>query len=325
MSDNHINKYLSIETFKRKSIWNLNESISAHLRVLQTEHMRPLYKQTHRDPWQLLQGVSQKANTASVVIWDDVGHHLKTNLFLSGDNRGERPHFAAGTLFFMPVRLWQKVLSGNKKKKNWIRYGKNKRGLDYFPMSSVFMHDRMVRRIMRREGDSAFATLVETLSYIYAGNRYYIDPVGDDFTRSLSTAFTVRNWMMWSVIISLSVNSMTMPDFPAIQHPDFRRHPAQYLFITKRRSSALIGAGLLPAGIGRNQQPVRLRAVNVVRTILWIANVLPDEAVNGDADHKTACTVTSSPRFCNNGGWNCNIGYTNKRKQKNKSKQINHL
>lgn len=47
--------------------------------------------------------------------------------------------------------------------------GRIKRGLDYFPMSTSFMHDRMVRRIMRREGDSAFATLVETLSYIYAG------------------------------------------------------------------------------------------------------------------------------------------------------------
>ena len=44
--------------------------------------------------------------------------------------------------------------------------GRIKRGLDYFPMSTSFMHDRMVRRIMRREGDSAFATLVETLSYI---------------------------------------------------------------------------------------------------------------------------------------------------------------
>ena len=72
--------------------------------------------------------------------------------------------------------------------------GRIKRGLDYFPMSTSFMHDRMVRRIMRREGDSAFATLVETLSYIYAGKGYYMSVT--NFTRSLSTAFTVRNWMM---------------------------------------------------------------------------------------------------------------------------------
>ena len=46
--------------------------------------------------------------------------------------------------------------------------GRIKQGLDYFPMSTSFMHDRIVRRVMKREGDAAFATLVETLSYIYA-------------------------------------------------------------------------------------------------------------------------------------------------------------
>lgn len=40
--------------------------------------------------------------------------------------------------------------------------GRIKQGLDYFPMSTSFMHDRIVRRVMKREGDAAFATLVET-------------------------------------------------------------------------------------------------------------------------------------------------------------------
>ena len=44
--------------------------------------------------------------------------------------------------------------------------GRIKQGLDYFPMSTSFMHDRIVRRVMKREGDAAFATLVETLSYM---------------------------------------------------------------------------------------------------------------------------------------------------------------
>ena len=39
--------------------------------------------------------------------------------------------------------------------------GRIKQGLDYFPMSTSFMHDRIVRRVMKREGDAAFATLVE--------------------------------------------------------------------------------------------------------------------------------------------------------------------
>jgi len=32
--------------------------------------------------------------------------------------------------------------------------GRIKQGLDYFPLSTDFMHDRIVRRVMKREGDS---------------------------------------------------------------------------------------------------------------------------------------------------------------------------
>ena len=44
-----------------------------------------------------------------------------------------------------------------------------KKGLDYFPLNTDFIHDRAVRRLMKREGDSALGILVEILSYIYAG------------------------------------------------------------------------------------------------------------------------------------------------------------
>ena len=43
-----------------------------------------------------------------------------------------------------------------------------KRGLDYFPLNTDFMHDRLVRRIMKREGDGSFAILLGALSCIYA-------------------------------------------------------------------------------------------------------------------------------------------------------------
>ena len=82
--------------------------------------------------------------------------------------------------------------------------GRIKRGLDYFPMSTSFMHDRMVRRIMRREGDSAFATLVETLSYIYAGKGYYIS-VGDEFYEELVDSLYSTELDDVKRIISLSV------------------------------------------------------------------------------------------------------------------------
>ena len=32
--------------------------------------------------------------------------------------------------------------------------GRIKQGLDYFPLNTDFMHDRVVRRVMKREGDS---------------------------------------------------------------------------------------------------------------------------------------------------------------------------
>ncbi|WP_290081136.1 DUF4373 domain-containing protein [Bacteroides acidifaciens] len=49
-----------------------------------------------------------------------------------------------------------------------------KKGLDYFPLNTDFIHDRAVRRLMKREGDSALSILIEVLSYIYAGEGYYV-------------------------------------------------------------------------------------------------------------------------------------------------------
>lgn len=49
-----------------------------------------------------------------------------------------------------------------------------KKGLDYFPLNTDFIHDRAVRRLMKHEGDSALSILVEVLSYIYAGEGYYV-------------------------------------------------------------------------------------------------------------------------------------------------------
>ena len=50
--------------------------------------------------------------------------------------------------------------------------GRIKQGLDYFPLNTDFMHDRVVRRVMKREGDSAFTILLYTLSYLYSGEGF---------------------------------------------------------------------------------------------------------------------------------------------------------
>lgn len=49
-----------------------------------------------------------------------------------------------------------------------------KRGLDYFPLNTDFIYNRLVRRIMKREGDAALSVLIEVLSYIYSGEGYYV-------------------------------------------------------------------------------------------------------------------------------------------------------
>ena len=119
--------------------------------------------------------------------------------------------------------------------------GRIKRGLDYFPMSTSFMHDRIVRRVMKREGDAAFATLVETLSYIYAGKGYYI-PASDEFYDELTDSLYNTDLDDVKRIIALAVecglfDSGLFRQYGILTSADIQR---QYLFITKRRSSSLI-------------------------------------------------------------------------------------
>ena len=44
--------------------------------------------------------------------------------------------------------------------------GRIKQGLDYFPLNTDFMHDRVVRRVMKREGDNTVTLQLYNLSYI---------------------------------------------------------------------------------------------------------------------------------------------------------------
>lgn len=47
-------------------------------------------------------------------------------------------------------------------------------GLDYFPMDTGFINDRLVRRLLKHEGDSALSLLLTTLCHIYGGEGYYV-------------------------------------------------------------------------------------------------------------------------------------------------------
>lgn len=49
-----------------------------------------------------------------------------------------------------------------------------KKGLDYFPMNTQFIQNRVVRRLMKQEGDSALCILLAVYSYLYEGEGYYL-------------------------------------------------------------------------------------------------------------------------------------------------------
>ena len=115
--------------------------------------------------------------------------------------------------------------------------GRIKQGLDYFPLNTDFMHDRVVRRVMKREGDSAFTILLYTLSYLYSGEGYYIH-VDNDFYDELSDQLFSTDNDSVRRVLHLFVeygffDSSLYERYGILTSADIQR---QFLFITKRRS-----------------------------------------------------------------------------------------
>lgn len=125
-----------------------------------------------------------------------------------------------------------------------------KRGLDYFPMNTDFIHDRLVRRILKREGDAALAVLLQTLCSIYSGEGYYV--LADRlFYDDLADSLYQQEASDVERIISLAVeyglfDATLFEKCHVLTSADIQR---QFLFITKRRNSSTIDAcyNLLPA------------------------------------------------------------------------------
>lgn len=116
-----------------------------------------------------------------------------------------------------------------------------KRGLDYFPMNTDFIHDRLVRRIMKREGDAALTVLLGTLSCIYSGEGYYVradDLFYDDLSDCLfqQDAEDVRRVAALAVEYGL-FHAGLYAEYGILTSADIQR---QYLFSTKRRDTNLI-------------------------------------------------------------------------------------
>ena len=119
-----------------------------------------------------------------------------------------------------------------------------KKGLDYFPLNTDFIHDRAVRRLMKREGDSALGVLVEILSYIYAGEGYYVR-ADRLFYEDLSAGLYEKSADDVERIVRLAVeyglfDAVLFERSCILTSVEIQR---QYLFSTRRRSISHLEVG----------------------------------------------------------------------------------
>lgn len=103
------------------------------------------------------------------------------------------------------------------------------------------MHDRLVRCIMKREGDGSFAILLGALSCIYADEGYYV--CADElFYEDLSACLYEKTAADVKRILALAVeygifNAALFGKYAILTSAEIQR---QYLFSTKRRKSSAI-------------------------------------------------------------------------------------
>ena len=116
-----------------------------------------------------------------------------------------------------------------------------KRGLDYFPIDIDFMQNRLVRRIMKREGEGSLATLFGALSCIYGGEGYYVradELFYEDISTSLynQTAGDVKRILTLAAEYGIFHPGL-FSEFGILTSSEIQK---QYLFSTKRRKSSAI-------------------------------------------------------------------------------------
>lgn len=118
-----------------------------------------------------------------------------------------------------------------------------KRGLDYFPMNTDFIHNRLVRRVLKREGDTALGVLLQTLCSIYSGEGYYV-AADTLFYEDLADCFYAQEAADVERIIRYAVecgifDAAIFDEHRILTSADIQR---QFLFITKRRTASPIDA-----------------------------------------------------------------------------------
>lgn len=113
-------------------------------------------------------------------------------------------------------------------------------GLDYFPVDTDYMQNRLMRRIMKREGDRAAVVILAAIAEAYA-NGYYVQ-VDELFYDDLSACFYQTTAEDVARILGLAVeygffDAQLFREKLVLTSADIQR---QYLFSTRRRKSAAI-------------------------------------------------------------------------------------
>ena len=147
-----------------------------------------------------------------------------------------------------------------------------KPGLDYFPLDTDFVRHRAVRKLMKAEGDAAFAVLLMTLSAIYGEEGYYVR-ADRDFCEDIATELYDSDADDVERILRRCV------DYGLFHRETFEAHAVltsvhiqqQYLFCIRRRKPTPLHPDyclLSPeeAGEWYPREPRRSMGINVTET-----------------------------------------------------------
>ena len=126
-------------------------------------------------------------------------------------------------------------------KQNKMITQSSKSGLTYFPLPIIFIFNRPLRRIMKKEGDGAMAILLNAITMIYSDNGYYVK-VNDLFYEDISANLFQHDVDEVVRVIELAVR------FGMFDQQMFEKHSIltsddiqrQFLFCTRRRAISTI-------------------------------------------------------------------------------------
>lgn len=145
----------------------------------------------------------------------------------------------------------------------------SKKGLDYFPMNTHFMQERVVRRLMKQEGDRALCILLAVYSFLYEGEGYYLevdDACYGDIAANFynSTAEDVKRVVEAAVSGGL-FDADIYARFAILTSVDIQE---QYLFIKKRSKKGIIRDELRLLSVENEEDSDKSATGKIKRTAL---------------------------------------------------------